>query len=274
VSYLAVAALLIFLVWLAGSAVVWGTQDSAIFRCNGVPFGSDQGPAGELKALGAKALSARRDGWDLRFWKLDLERPRGLIVVFHGNDEGAAERVQFAREFKALGFSTALVEYPGYAQGGGSTSEWPVLRSSLAAFDELKAAAGDLPVLVAGESLGTGVATFVAARRSLPGLILSTPYTSMAAVAKHRYPWVPIYTLIRHPIDARAWARAVRCPVLILHGDNDATVPLRLGAAQAPNFRALWRFVTVQGAGHSNVRDVQGGLFWKSIAEFVGSLGL
>src|SRR5258708_40205937 len=115
-----------------------------------------------------------------------------------------------------------------------------------------------------GESLGTGPATYAAYLRAPRALILSTPYTSMADVAKYRYPWVPIHSLIRHPIKSKLWAPHVQCPVLILHGTADKTVPYALGQAEALHFSTLEAFVTVEGAGHNNLRSAQQGLFWRA----------
>jgi pimeloyl-ACP methyl ester carboxylesterase len=172
------------------------------------------------------------------------------------------------KELLPTGVSVALIEYPGYAGDPQRLDEWHFLRSSLAAYDEIESRS-KLPLFVMGESLGTGAATYCASMRKPKGLLLSTPYTSMAAVAKHRYPWVPIFKLIRHPIYAEQWAPHVLCPVLILHGTEDKTVPYALGQAQAKNFKTLESFVTVPGAGHANLRGFPGGAFWEACRAFL-----
>jgi alpha-beta hydrolase superfamily lysophospholipase len=256
---------LMLLVWSIGSFMVWHTQDSAIFVGNGAEFGENS----RLLALGGKAVRAQREGQALRWYWIGAENSRATVLFFHGNYDGALERLDFAEAFKPSGISVALVEFPGYAGDSSPVGEWPLLRNSLAAFDEIRAGIGTRPLFVMGESLGTGPATYTAAMRRPRGLILSTPYTSMADVAKHRYPWVPIHTLIRHPIKAKLWAPHVQCPVLILHGTKDRTIPYSIGQAEASNFKHVESFVTIPGAGHGDLRTAQNGQFWTASIDFM-----
>jgi predicted glycosyltransferase len=70
--------------------------------------------------------------------------------------------------------------------------------------------------------------------------------------------------------DAEATCRAIRCPVLVLHGDQDAIVPYETGAALA-----RWtggEFVTFDGGGHApTMRDpVRTNLLVRDFVERVG----
>jgi alpha-beta hydrolase superfamily lysophospholipase len=256
---------LLALLWCVGTFIVWYTQDESIFIGNGRPFGEHP----ELAELGGKALSAEREGQKLRWYWFEAKNPKAVLLLLHGNRDGAFERLDFARALVPAGVSVALAEFPGYGGEKGPTNEWAVLRNSLAVFDEIEARRGALPLFLMGESLGTGPATYVASLRKPRALLLSTPYTSMADVAKHRYPWMPIHALIRHPIQAWRWAPHVLCPVLVLHGTLDQTVPYPMGQRQAKNFKNVERFVTIDGAVHSNLRSLNQGQFWEACKEFI-----
>ena len=70
--------------------------------------------------------------------------------------------------------------------------------------------------------------------------------------------------------DAEATCRAIRCPVLVMHGDQDAIVPYETGAALA-----RWtggEFVTFDGGGHApTMRDpVRTNLLVRDFVERVG----
>jgi alpha-beta hydrolase superfamily lysophospholipase len=255
------------LLWCIGTFIVWKTQDQSIFPGDGAAFGEHT----ELKAMGGQALSAERDAQKLRWYWIEAPGAKAVFLLFHGNRDGAFERLDFAEALVHAGVSVALAEYPGYGGEPGPTNEWALLRNALAVYDEIEARRGGLPLFVAGESLGTGPATFVSSLRRPDGLMLSTPYTSMASVAKHRYPWMPIHALIRHPIKSMLWAPFVHCPVLILHGTKDKTVPYSLGQAEARRFPHLERFETIQGAGHSNLRQLNQGQFWNACREFIAA---
>jgi pimeloyl-ACP methyl ester carboxylesterase len=73
--------------------------------------------------------------------------------------------------------------------------------------------------------------------------------------------------------DAEAICRQVRCPVLIMHGDQDAVVPYETGVAVA-----RWtggQMVTINGGGHAtNARDpVRANLLIRDFAESLGPAG-
>jgi alpha-beta hydrolase superfamily lysophospholipase len=253
------------LLWTIGTFVVWKTQNENIFPGDGAVFGEHP----EVLAMGGTTERASRDGQDLRWYWIEAKNPKAILLLFHGNRDGAFERLDFAKALVPQNVSVALAEYPGYGGEAGPTNEWAVLRNALAIYDEIETRCGTLPVFLMGESLGTGPATYVSSLRRPRGLLLSTPYTSMASVAKFRYPWMPIHTLIRHPIKAMYWAPHVHCPVLVLHGTLDKTVPYSLGQAEAKLFRHLEHFEIVEGAGHSNLREVNQGQFWMACIKFI-----
>ncbi len=266
---------LLFL-WLGAMVYLWRVQEVKLFPCNGTPFGPNAG----ISALGGTPERVSREGQDLRFHLVPAKGPlRGWLLVFHGNSGGADERADYAVELSPLGLNVVLAEFPGYAPQAGAprppasqVGEWPILRNALAMADEVGARRGTLPLFILGESMGTGPSTYVAGRREARGLVLHTPYTSMSAVAAARYPWMPVKRLIRHPFNARLWAPHVTCPVLVLHGTADPTVPYKLGVAQSKNFRVPPKFVTVEGAEHNNLRDFDKEAYWGSIRAFIQGL--
>jgi alpha-beta hydrolase superfamily lysophospholipase len=253
------------LAWCGASFYLWVAQEGKYYPGNGAPFGM----LAALAAQGGSPKEGSRDGQALRYYFFPEEKPRACFIHYHGNWGGADERADYARELKGLGLNVILAEYPGYAGDKSPTGEWPILRNALALYDEVRALDPSLPFFLSGESLGTGPATFVAGRRDCLGLILSTPYPSMADVAAFRYPLLPVKPLTTHPVRAELWARSVEAPVLILHGSADKTIPLAMGRLQALNFKNLKEMRVIQGAGHPDLRNYEGGLFWKQVRAFV-----
>ncbi len=54
-----------------------------------------------------------------------------------------------------------------------------------------------------GESLGSGLAIYLAACHKIAGLILEAPFTSVAAAAQRRYPFVPAALSGSRPVRTR-----------------------------------------------------------------------
>src|SRR5258708_7502087 len=73
--------------WCLSSFLVWHTQDRAIFVGDGAAFGDYP----ELAALGGVALRAQRDGQALRWYWIEAENAKAVLILFHGNAGGAMD---------------------------------------------------------------------------------------------------------------------------------------------------------------------------------------
>lgn len=256
------------LIWLGACAYLYTQQAHLLYPGDGLPFGSFEA----LEQMGGVAVCGELDGMALRYYRVPAsggQAPKGWVLLFHGNRQGARERFDFAQRLCPLGYAVVLAEYPGYAGEAGPTSQHALLRYGLAMADEVLRLAQGAPVFHFGESLGTAIATFTALRREPRGLLLSTPYTSLAAVAKHRYPLMPVLSLIKEPMPAEDWAPHVQVPVLIIHGKQDRTVPFDLGVAESKNFPRVPLFVSIDGPGHSDIRDRYPDIYWGSVQRFL-----
>jgi pimeloyl-ACP methyl ester carboxylesterase len=259
--------LLLVLAYLGACALLYKKQARLLFPGDGLPFGPFEG----LQALGGEAVRVELGGQALRYYKVPAQgtAPRAWVLLFHGNRDGARERFDFAQQMTAWGCSVVLAEFPGYAGDPVCGSQKALLRNGLAMADEVLGLAQDLPIFHFGESLGTAVATYTAMRRPPKGLLLSTPFTSLAAVAQGRYPVMPINRLITDPMPAARWAPHVACPVFIVHGTQDSIVPYAQGRLQAKNFAQEPEFLTIEGPGHSDIRDFFPELYWGGAKAFI-----
>lgn len=249
-------------------AYIYITQDRRFFPCNGAAFGDFEG----LRQLSGRAVTVSREGQALRYYFVPSQgASRGLFLLFHGNRDGARERFDFAQNLVGQGVDVMLAEYPGYAGGIEAASEALLLRNALAMADEAAGLCGSLPLVLAGESLGTAMATYCAYKRSCAGLALVTPYPTMADVAGSRYPWLPVGPFVRHRFPAWRWAAQVGVPVLVIHGTEDATIPYAMGQAQSKRF-AHSSFVSLPGRGHADLRDAVPEQFWGPLGDFVKGL--
>lgn len=259
--------------WLVGCYYLYKEQAKLLFPGDGAPFGPFDG----LKAAGGEAITKTVDGQVLRYYQVlpQGSAPQAWVLLFHGNRDGASERFDFATQLCAAGYGVLLAELPGYAGDPVRASQKILLRQGLAMADEAQriarsAGSGQaLPLFFFGESLGTSIATYAAMRREPKGLLLSTPFPSLAAIAKMRYPIMPIDALIIHPMPAERWAPHVRCPVFIVHGTHDTVVPYSLGQAQAKNFRTPPQFISIEGLGHSEIRDRYPDQYWGNAKAFI-----
>jgi fermentation-respiration switch protein FrsA (DUF1100 family) len=148
--------------------------------------------------------------------------PKARVLVFNGNAGNKAHRIPLARSLAAEGLEVALFDYRGYGDTEGSPSEEGLLLDAVAVaeivFDT------DLPVVFFGESLGAGVATRLATRRPPDAMVLRSPFTSLADMARAHYPFVPTF-LIRDRFPVEDQIKALEIPVLVVLGTSDTIVP-------------------------------------------------
>ena len=104
-----------------------------------------------------------------------------------------------------------------------------------------------------GESLGTGVATAMAAERDIAALVLEAPYTSTLDIAQAHYPFIPVHWLMKDRFHSDERIGKVKAPILILHGDRDRVIPIAYGErlyAMAPEPKKIVRFA---GGDHEDL---------------------
>lgn len=153
-----------------------------------------------------------------------------VLVYFHGNAGHIGHRAERVRPYVEAGFGAVLVEYRGYGGNPGRPTEDGLYADARAALDFL--AQRDVTperLVFYGESLGSAIAVQMAVERDCAGLVLEAPFTSVAAVAQSRYWMFPVRHLVRDKFDSLAKIGSVRCPLLVMHGEADAVVPIRYG---------------------------------------------
>jgi hypothetical protein len=172
------------------------------------------------------------DGLTLNSWYLPPRPGRPVIAYFHGNGGNIGYRNERLRRLAQQGYGVLLAEYRGYGGNPGRPSERGLFADGEAALAFLgDRGVGPDRLVLWGESLGSGVAVYLAARRSIAALVLEAPFTSVAAAAQYQYPFVPAICLVRDRFDSLSRITQVTAPLLILHGERDRVVPVRHGRA-------------------------------------------
>jgi fermentation-respiration switch protein FrsA (DUF1100 family) len=252
-------------------AFVWTVQRRLIY------FPSDRVPS--PSALGLMDIESvgidTRDGLRLGGWFFPaVGRPRATVIVFNGNAGHRAHRVPLAQALRQQGVQTLLFDYRGYGGNAGSPSESGLaedaraVRAYLAARPEVEAAR----LVYFGESLGTGVAVGLAMEQPPAALILRSPFTSMADVGQHHYPWLPVRLLLRDRFPVETRLRQLRVPLLVIAGDRDRVVPIEQSRQVFENAAAPKTLLVLPGIDHNDGELLAGTRMVRAIVEFLGSV--
>lgn len=201
------------------------------------------------------------DGLSLLAWFAPPRKKDGkIIVMYHGNAGTIANRAVKARYFLEQGYGIYMCEYRGYGGNAGSPSEDGLYKDGRSALKWLEGE-GYSPAqfILYGESLGTGVAVQMALEIQPKQMILEAPFSSAVAVAQKQYFFVPVSLLMKDKYDSVEKIGQIRSSILIVHGDEDETIPLSLAqdlykAANHPK-----KFITINGGGHTDLYDHHAG---------------
>jgi len=118
-----------------------------------------------------------------------------------------------------------LLDYRGYGRSEGSLSEEGTYLDAQAAWQWLRQRGFAAQNIIAlGESLGGAVATELARREALGGLILQSTFTSIPALGAELYPWLPVRWLHSIKYDTLAKLPRLRVPVLVMHSREDGLI--------------------------------------------------
>lgn len=143
-----------------------------------------------------------------------------LLIYFGGNADDATKillHVKSLKEFDIVSFN-----YRGFVRSEGKPSEKAIFRDALKIYDKF---AKDKKVVVMGRSLGTGVATYLASKRDTAGVILVTPYDSIASIGQVIYPYLPVRLLSKHKFESVKHILHVKAPVGLIEVKDDETIP-------------------------------------------------
>lgn len=189
------------------------------------------------------------DGVKLNGWYIAPTRPRGTLLFFHGNAGNISHRLDSLRIFHDLGLAVLIIDYRGYGQSKGTPSEAGTHLDATAAWRYLTESRGVPPqrVVLFGHSLGAALAAWLATEKRPAALILESAFTSVPDLAAELYWWLPARRLARLQYATRDYLARVRCPVLVVHSEDDEIIPYRHGQALYAAAHPPKAFLTLRG---------------------------
>ena len=195
------------------------------------------------------------------------------LVWFHGNGGNISHRVDnIAGLNRRLGVGILIIDYRGYGLSEGSPTEQGTYLDAEAAIAHALSRPDVDPerVVLFGRSLGCAVAAEMAVRHDVYAVVLESPFTSVSAMARQAYSFLPgLGLLTGNMYDTLDKAARIDAPVMVLHGDSDEIVPFDMGrevfgAAPEPK-----RFYRIRGAGHNDTYAVGGAPYLDALGSFL-----
>src|SRR5688572_6770982 len=228
-------------VLLAGTvvAMLWTLQRQLIYFPDPTPVP----PAADVIAGARDVTLHTADGLELGAWFVPATGPvdTGMaVLVAPGNGGNRAGRAVLAQELSRRGLAVLLMDYRGYGGNPGNPSEDGLAADADAAAEALvELGYPARRTLYFGESLGTGVVAALQARRPPAGMVLRSPFTELADVGAHHYPWLPVRIFLRDRFEVTSRLSGSAVPVTVIYGDRDSVIPSALSAKVADEATTL-----------------------------------
>ena len=175
------------------------------------------------------------------------------LLYFGGNAEAVVlNAVDFLTAFP---FHTIyLFNYRGYGESSGQPTEEGIYSDALSLFDKVLEKQARISVM--GRSLGSGVATYLASKRSVEKMVLVSPYDSIKNVAQNKFPFYPMFLLLKDRYDSIDRVKKIQAKTIVLVAENDEVIPkkhsLRL-ISKFPTERITVKIIP--NTGHNDISN-------------------
>ena len=198
------------------------------------------------------------------------------VLIFHGNAGNITHRDIILQGFNRLGYAVLLIDYQGYGKSEGTPSEKNLYLDGKASLKWLSKEKKVNPeeIVLFGKSLGSGVAVELATQNSFKALILESPFTSIASVARSHFPYkfFPVSLVLIDKFDNAAKIHRVDSPLLITHGTEDTIVDKKEGEKLFKQANMPKELYLIEGGDHNNIQYYNAQTYWATIAEWLEGL--
>ena len=258
----------VLLVLIAFVGIIWANQERVVFQ-----------PPGDFAIEGpAKVMYAAEDGQPLLGYVIgDRSRAQHVLVAFHGNAELAVHSVSWAEDVaRRTGWLVLLAEYRGYAGLGGRPTYQASRLDARAAYAFARDTLGFPPERIGlrGFSLGSAVATELASDVDPAVLVLEAPLTSardMARIIVARPLHLVWDRISRVHFDTERRVASLDAPVWVAHGEDDFTIPVRMGQAVFAAAKVKGELLLVPDATHNEIEYRAGPRYWRWLEQALAS---
>lgn len=248
--------------YLAAGGLMFAFQRSLQYFPDAAPMAA---PGGGFTTLSLQTPDgAKLVAW----WAPPVDPARPVFLYLHGNGANLTARLARLQGLAAAGYGVMALSWRGYGGSTGTPTEAGLMTDARSAYAELRRRVPGARVAIIGESLGTAVATMLAAETQAAGLILDSSFSAAVDIAARSYPWLPVRLLMLDRFEAAAAAPRVTAPVLQLHCRDDPVTPLDLAESLGRAFPTPAVLSIVEGRCHV----VPIGTFLPAVTAFAAAL--
>ena len=203
-----------------------------VFQRNLLYYPSENNYSGDKISVLVKKVRIRtQDKIELLSWFHNKNLKKYKTILFlHGNAGSLENRIHKINHFNNINVNFLLLSWRGFSGNKGKPTEAGLYEDARSAVRWLESVGvKEKNIIIYGESLGTGVAIEIGQNKKFAGIILESPFTSMVAAGKDKYPYLPVRFLLKDQYESDQKIKNIEIPILVMHGKVDNIVPFHMG---------------------------------------------
>ena len=186
----------------------------------------------------------------------EADSTKGVIFYLHGNAGSLESWGSVAKYYTELNYDVFILDYRGFGKSEGRISGEEQLHEDIQIiYNKIKETYKEEDIIVLGYSIGTGLASKIAAENSPKLLILQAPYYSFKEMMSSQYFFPPF--ILKYKFRTDKFLKQCHCPVVIFHGDKDRIIDYKSSLKLKEEFKDKIQLIILQGEGHNGITDNQ-----------------
>lgn len=195
------------------------------------------------------------DGKLLHGLLFTADSSKRLIIYFHGNAGSLSTWGEVAKTYTDLNYDVFLLDYRGYGKSEGEIEgQSQLYDDNQTVYNELKKRYNESNMIVLGYSIGTGLASKLAATNNPKLLILQAPYYNMTDMMQKNFSFIPTF-LLKYKFATNDYLKDCKMPVVIFHGNQDEVIYYGSSQKLKNEFKSQDTLITLVGQGHNGITD-------------------
>jgi len=180
---------------------------------------------------------------------------KGIVLYFHGNMRNVERYAYCVTHFTRNNYEVWMIDYPGFGKSTGERSEQIMYDDADQLYKMARTRVSKDSIIIYGKSIGTGVASHLAARSNCKRVILETPYCSIDALFKHYAFIYPVSWMTTYHFPSEECFKNINDPITIFHGTDDGTIPFSQAKRLMKVAKPRDELVAIKDGGHNNLAD-------------------